>query len=74
MVIIRGPQFSQDLGNAYALNTDWENATAVSIVFTRRMLVSETARIDRKAAAEMLALTLRPLIPAPSRLRPAAGI
>jgi hypothetical protein len=74
MVIFREPQFSQVHGGLVVLNTGMEHRTAPWIVPRHRMLVSITARIDRKAAAEMLALTLRPLIAAVPRLSPAAAI
>jgi hypothetical protein len=74
MVIFRGPQFSQVHGSADVIKTEMEHRARLVLVPPHRMLVSGTARIDRKAAAEMLALMLRPSIPAASRLAPAAAI
>ncbi|KAA0123956.1 hypothetical protein CIW48_10785 [Methylobacterium sp. P1-11] len=74
MVIIQEPQFLQVQGSSIALDTDMENRNTLILVPRHERLVSKTARIDRKAAAEMLALTLRPLIAATSRLSPAAAI
>jgi hypothetical protein len=74
MVIIREPQFSQVYGGSGALNTDMEDRSLHLLVPRHGMLVSKTARIDRKTAAEMLALTLRPSIPAAPRLSPPAAI
>jgi hypothetical protein len=74
MVIIQEPQFSQVQGSSVALNTDMEHRAAPGLLPRHRMLVSKTARIDRKAAAEMLALTLRPSIAAAPRQSPAAAV
>jgi hypothetical protein len=74
MVIIQEPQFLQVQGSSVALDTGMENRNTLILVPRHERLASKTARIDRKAAAEMLALTLRPLIAATSRLSPAAAI
>jgi hypothetical protein len=74
MVIIREPQFSQVLGGPYALITDTDKPIRPVLVHEHRTLVWETARIDRKAAAELLALTRRPMTPATLGLRRAAVI
>jgi hypothetical protein len=74
MVIFRGPQFSQVHGSSDVFKTAMEHRTQPSLVHLHRLLASKSARIDRKTAAEMLALTLRPSIPAASRLGPTAVI
>jgi hypothetical protein len=74
MVTIQEPQFSQVQGSSAVLNTDMEHRTPPTLVPRHRVLASKTARIDRKAAAEMLALTLRPSIATAPRPSPAAAI
>jgi hypothetical protein len=74
MVIIREPQFSQGHGGPDVLNLVAEDETLPVLVSLHRTLVSETARINRKSAAEMLALTLINSIPDALRLSRAAAI